>query len=96
MDNGSEGGAHFLTVNYMDQGYEYRGLYDDDLPWADADQETLKKALEKYPLEIPVNAEFLQEGEGWHCFTAQFSVFLGYSFQIDVNIFFGKLKILFR
>lgn len=70
MDNGSEGGAHFLTVNYMDQGYEYRGLYDDDLPWADADQETLKKALEKYPLEIPVNAEFLQEGEGWHCFTA--------------------------
>ncbi len=68
MDNGSDGGAHFLHVYYADQSYTYDALYDDEVPWADADRETIEAALSKYPLMIPESAEFTQEGEGWHSF----------------------------
>ena len=69
MDHGSGDGAHFLFVHYLDQGYEYTAIYDDIPQWGDADQETLRKALEKYPLQIPETAEFHAEGDGWHSFT---------------------------
>ena len=69
MDHSSEGGAHFLYVHYLDQGYEYSAIYDDAPIWSDADRETVLKALEKYPLLIPETAEFLIEGNGWHRFT---------------------------
>lgn len=68
MDNGSDGGAHFLYVYYADQSYSYDALYDDEVPWLDADRETIEAALEKYPVQIPDCAEFMQEGEGWHSF----------------------------
>ena len=68
MDNGSDGGAHFLYVYYADQSYSYDALYDDEVPWADADRETVESALAKYPVLIPDCAEFTQEGEGWHSF----------------------------
>ena len=67
MDNGSDGGAHFLYVYYADQSFSYDALYD-EVSWADADRETIEAALEKYPVQIPDCAEFMQEGEGWHSF----------------------------
>lgn len=69
MNHGSENGAHFLFVNYLDQGYEYMAIYDDEPMWADADRETVLKTLEKYPLQIPEAAEFAVLGDGWHSFT---------------------------
>ena len=68
MDNGSDGGAHFLYVYYADQSYAYDALYDNEVPWLDADRETVESALAKYPVLIPDCAEFTQEGEGWHSF----------------------------
>lgn len=70
MDHGNGDAAHFLFVNYLDQGYEYSAIYDDEPVWADADRDTILKALEKYPLTIPEAAEFTVEGEGWHSFSA--------------------------
>ena len=69
MDHGSENGAHFLFVRYLDQGYAYTAIYEDDPVWTNADRETVLKALEKYPLCIPESAEFLAEGDGWYSFT---------------------------
>jgi len=69
MDNGSEGGAHFLHVNYLDQGYEYSASYHDDIPWVDADRQVIEEALSGFPVLIPESAEFNTEGEGWHSFT---------------------------
>ncbi|MEE1328968.1 MAG: VanZ family protein [Oscillospiraceae bacterium] len=68
MDNGSDGGAHFLYVYYADQSYSYDALYDNEVPWLDADRKTIEAALEKYPVQIPDCAEFMQDGEGWHSF----------------------------
>ena len=68
MDNGSEGGAHFLEVYYADQSFSYHAMYDDEIPWVMTDRETVEGALAKYPVQIPDCAEFTQEGEGWHSF----------------------------
>lgn len=69
MDHGNGDGAHFLFVHYLDQGYEYTAIYEDEPVWGRADRETVLKALEKYPLQIPDSAEFLAEGDGWYSFT---------------------------
>lgn len=69
MDHGNGDGAHFLFVRYLDQGYAYTAIYDDDPVWGKADRETVLKALEKYPLQIPEAAEFQSEGDGWYSFT---------------------------
>ena len=70
MDHGNGDAAHFLFVNYLDQGYEYTAIYDDEPVWAEADRDTILKVLEKYPLTIPEAALFQAEGEGWFCFSA--------------------------
>ena len=71
MDHGNGDGAHFLYVHYLDQGYEYMAIYDDEPVWVDADRETVLKALEKYPILVPDAAEFIVEGDGWHRFALQ-------------------------
>lgn len=71
MNHGSVNGAHFLFVNYLDQGYEYTAIYDDEPDWPDADREAVLKALEKYPVLIPESAEFNAEGEGWYSFSVK-------------------------
>lgn len=71
MDNGSDGGAHFLYVNYLDQGFEYSAFFDDDHGWMDSDRQSVEEALAQYPVLIPDSAEFTAEGDGWHSFTAR-------------------------
>ena len=71
MDNGSDGGAHFLYVNYLDPGYAYSALFDDDAAWIDSDRLTVEAALSQFPVLIPETAEFVAEGDGWHTFTAR-------------------------
>lgn len=71
MDNGSDGGAHFLHVNYLDQGYDYSASFHDDAPWIDSDRTAIVEALSRYPVQIPESAEFTIEGDGWHSFTSQ-------------------------
>ncbi len=71
MVHGSDKGAHFLIVNYMDQGYRYSAHLDEDPKWLEADRETVEKALEPYPVYITEAAEFIPEGEGWFRFSAE-------------------------
>lgn len=71
MDHGNGDGAHFLYVHYLDQGYEYIAILDDDPVWVDSDRENLLKALEKYPVQVPDEAEFFVEGDGWHRFALE-------------------------
>jgi hypothetical protein len=69
MDHGNGDGAHFLFVHYLDQGYEYSAIYDEEPVWTDADRETTLKALEKYPIQIPESVVYTVDGDGWHSFT---------------------------
>jgi glycopeptide antibiotics resistance protein len=70
MIHGSDLGAHFLIVRYMDQGYRYSAHLDDEPQWLDAEREAVEAALEDYPVFIPEEAEFTADGEGWYSFTA--------------------------
>jgi hypothetical protein len=70
MDHGNSDGAHFLYAHYLDQGYEYMAILDDEPVWIDADRDTVVKALERFPVLIPESAEFCVEGDGWHVFSA--------------------------
>ena len=74
MDNSIDGGAHFLFVNYSDQGYTYSGLYETELPWLEGDRKTLEKALEEFPVEIPESAAFQSEDQGWYRFSVELFV----------------------
>lgn len=67
--SGDENGTHFLFLNYLDQGYEYRCGWGDNPVWVDADRETVTAALSHLPVFIPEYAEFTAEGEGWHTFS---------------------------
>lgn len=68
MDNSTDGGAHFLYVDYLDQGYDYSAHFDDNPTWAAADRATVVGLLAKYPLQIPETSEFTVETDGWHAF----------------------------
>ncbi len=68
MDNVSDGGAHFLHVNYGDQGYSYSAHFEENTQWAALDRATVIAALAKYPLQIPETSEFTIETDGWHAF----------------------------
>ena len=86
MDHGNGDGAHFLFVHYLDQGYEYSAIYEDEPLWAEADRETVLRALERYPLSIPENAEFSVLGDGWHSFLA--------NQQVDQDVLYdGTLRV---
>lgn len=59
-----------LLVNYYDGSYEFKsGASWHDTIWTEADRETIEKALEVYPVDIPAQAEFYYESDGWHNFT---------------------------
>ena len=59
-----------LIVNYHNGSYEFKsGAHWDNIKWIEADRETIEKALENYPVDIPAQAEFYYEGDGWHNFT---------------------------
>ena len=59
-----------LLVYYYDGSYEYKSsAHWDETKWTEADRETIETALEAYPVDIPSQADFYYEGEGWHNFT---------------------------
>ncbi len=59
-----------LLVNYYDGSYEFRsGAHWEKTKWTEADRQTIEKALAVYPVDIPAQAEFRYEGEGWHHFS---------------------------
>lgn len=59
-----------LLVYYYDGSYEFKSsAHWDETKWTEADRETIEKALEAYPVDIPSQAEFYYEGDGWHNFT---------------------------
>lgn len=59
-----------LMAYYYDGSYEFKGGgHWLDTNWTEADRETIEKALDGYPVDIPAEAEFDYEGNGWHSFT---------------------------
>ena len=59
-----------LLVYYYDGSYEFRSdAHWDDTNWIETNRETIEKALEVYPVDLPRQAEFSYEGDGWHSFT---------------------------
>jgi len=59
-----------LWVYYFDGSYEFKsGAHWNETQWTETDRETIEKALEAYPVDIPAQAEFYYEGDGWHNFT---------------------------
>lgn len=71
MDHGNGDGAHFLYVNYLDQGFTYIAVYEEDRVWGEYSREAMEKLLEKYMVQIPEQAEFYLEEDGWHVFRAE-------------------------
>ncbi|MBQ6890906.1 MAG: VanZ family protein [Oscillospiraceae bacterium] len=60
-----------LMVYYFDGSYEFMsGAHWEKTNWTQADRQTVEKALEAYPVDIPEQAVFSYEGDGWHSFTA--------------------------
>lgn len=59
-----------LNVYYYDGSYEFKsGAHWDNTKWTEADRQIIEKALAVYPVNIPAQAEFYYEGDGWHNFT---------------------------
>lgn len=59
-----------LLVNYYDGSYEFRSVASwYDTKWIETDRETIEKALEVYPVDIPAESEFYYEGDGRHNLT---------------------------
>lgn len=59
-----------LLVYYYDGSYEFRSdAHWNDTKWIETDRYTIEKALEVYPVDIPVQAEFYYDGDGWHNLT---------------------------
>ncbi len=64
----------FLHVYHHDGSYEYSvGGVSFSLPYAEADEETLRELLVPYGIVIPADARFRYEGNGLHTFTASMS-----------------------
>ncbi len=60
-----------LFVYYHDGSYEFMSAaHWGDGNWIETDRETIEKALDIYSAEIPNQAAFCYEGDGWHSFTA--------------------------
>ena len=75
IDRGLGGnGAHFLWVSWLDGSYDYTHVqtgYDEpEVRWSSASREQLELMLTAYPVMIPQQAEFTDEGDGWHSFQA--------------------------
>uniref|UniRef100_UPI004056158C VanZ family protein n=1 Tax=Acetatifactor sp. TaxID=1872090 RepID=UPI004056158C len=59
-----------LLVYYYDGSYEFRSdAHWNDTNWIETNRETIEKELEAYPVDIPSQAEFYYEGDGWHNFS---------------------------
>lgn len=69
MKQKGPGYAHFLIVSLLDGSYEYSG--GSDAQPAQADEATLRAALQTFGIEIPQSAQFACEGDGWHSFSVE-------------------------
>lgn len=76
--------GHFLIVSYLDRSYKYSCADHVDDEWAEADEVTLGNLLEAYDIQVPSNAEFAYEGDGWHQFNMN-KYFVG-NIMIDGSI----------
>lgn len=64
--------GQFLTVSRLDGTYEYfnSGEWEDNA-WAEAEEEKIRDMLLSYDIQIPDNAVFTYDGDGWHQFTVE-------------------------
>jgi len=59
-----------LMVYYYDGSYEFKSsAHWDETKWTETDREIIEDALADYPVDIPAQAEFSYESDGWHNFS---------------------------
>jgi len=64
--------GHFLEVSIYDGSYRFHEIgIDNNATPIQADEATIRKALEFYGICIPENAIFAYEENGWHTFTVE-------------------------
>lgn len=63
--------GHFLMVSRLDKSYTYHTVDMENNAWAETDEETLRKMLLAYGIEIPESASFSYLGEGMHQFSVE-------------------------
>ena len=69
IDTDREDGVHLLLQNHSNGEYRYRTRKGYWTGWKSADRRELEETLSFYSIEIPANAQFRVEGNGWHTFT---------------------------
>lgn len=70
IDRGGDNSTHFLFVSYLDGSYDYNIIGRTEQKWIETDRVTVSSALQQYSLQIPDDAVFSADGDGWHSFTA--------------------------
>lgn len=71
IDTDRENGVHLLLQNHSNGEYRYRARKGFWTNWKSADRTELEEILSFYSIEIPANAQFRVDGNGWHTFTVE-------------------------
>lgn len=71
IDTDRENGVHLLLQNHSNGEYRYRARKGFWTSWKSADRTELEEILSFYSIEIPANAQFRVDGNGWHTFTVE-------------------------
>lgn len=71
IDTDREDGVHLLVQNHSNGEYRYRTQKAFWSGWKSADRSELEQILSIYSIEIPANAKFRVNGNGWYTFTVE-------------------------
>lgn len=71
IDTDRENGVHLLLQNHSNGEYRYYTHKPIWTGWKRADRREMEEALSFYSIEIPANAQFRVNGNGWYTFTVE-------------------------
>lgn len=71
IDTDRENGVHLLLQNHSNGEYRYHTQKAFGSGWKSGDRRELEEKLSFYSIEIPSNAQFRVDGNGWHTFTVE-------------------------
>ena len=71
IDTDRENGVHLLLQNHSNGEYRYHTQKPIWTGWKRADRREMEEALSFYSIEIPANAQFRVNGNGWHTFIVE-------------------------
>lgn len=71
IDTDREKGVHLLLQNHSNGEYRYHTQKAFWSSWKSADRREIEQILSFYSIEIPTNAQFRVDGNGWHTFNVE-------------------------